>query len=567
MMSLEIVVNVEEDLTRVAILEDNVLAELYYETAVNHRIVGNIYKGKVENVLPGMQAAFVNIGLEKNAFLYVADAVPVKNGHFDEEGFELDTSKLSVADVLHVGQEVVVQITKEPVGTKGARITTHITLPGRYLVLMPTVDYIGISRRIEDESERERLHQIAEKIKPFGMGLIVRTVAEGKTEKEIVQDVDFLVKLWRKVQQKDKKTKAPELIYKDLDLINRVIRDFFSIDVDRLVVDSHSDYENILDTLDYIASHLKPRVQLYTKKPNIFDAFGIQGEIDKALKRKVWLKNGGYLVIDETEALISIDVNTGKYVGCINLADTVVKTNVEAAKEIARQIRLRNFGGIIIVDFIDMETQEHKDKVLDTLAEAAKRDRVKVNVLGLTVLGLVEMTRKKSGKSLSHTLLKTCPECDGRGTVLDEKTMAARVKRKLNSVLQQTNAEAVLVAVHPLVASVLIGTGGTALDKLEEQTQKNIFIKGKDELPIEELEIISIGSKEEVEKKALPVQQGQIIDVEVKELHASNPYNGITKLEGYVIDVEGGGKFIGERVKVEITRVNRTYAKAVLIVR
>ncbi|PHJ37248.1 ribonuclease G, partial [Desulforamulus profundi] len=403
-MLKEIVINVQEEETRVAVLEDRVLMEVYIERSQNQRLVGNIFKGKVENVLPGMQAAFVDIGLEKNAFLYVEDAQPARN----PEAANQPGLNVNIGDILKQGQEIIVQIVKEPIGTKGPRVTTHITLPGRYLVLMPTVDYIGISRRIESEKERERLKELAARVKPEGMGVIVRTVAEGVDEEEFRQDILLLSKLWRKIQSRSANSSAPNLLHRDLELVQRMLRDIFSEDVDRLTLDSRSEYEKTLEILDMIDPKLKLKVFL-DERENIFEDYGISTELEKALKRKVWLKCGAYLVIDQAEALTAVDVNTGKFVGSTTLEDTVLRTNLDAAVEIARQLRLRNIGGIIIVDFIDMAEEEHRNQVLATLEEEIKKDKTKTNILGITQLGLVEMTRKKVRPSLAEVVQKPVP--------------------------------------------------------------------------------------------------------------------------------------------------------------
>jgi ribonuclease G len=560
-MYKEILVNADTEETRVAVLEDGILVEFYLERPVSQRLAGNIYKGKVENVLPGMQAAFVNIGLEKNAFLYVADAVASRGNGEDMEIFE-DIKEVSIKDVLRQGQNIIVQITKEPMGSKGARVTTHVTLPGRYLVLMPTVDYVGVSRRIENDKERERLKGLAQKLKPRHSGVIVRTVAEGKDEEEIKYDIEFLNKLWTKTRNKAKKATAPAIIHKDLGLIERIIRDILSTEVDKLIIDSRHEYEKVLDYLDIISPDLKSKVHLFNYREGaIFDVYGIEAEIDKSLKRKVWLKCGGYIVIDHTEALTVIDVNTGKFVGSENLADTVLKTNLEATREIARQIRLRNTGGIIVIDFIDMEVHEHREQVLKALEEALKKDRTKANVLGITQLGLVEMTRKKTSQGLEDVLQKTCPYCEGKGLVLSEETMSRKVEREIKKILKHSVIEAILVEVHPSVAALIIGSGGSHLRELERATGKHIYIRGSTEAKIEEIKICVAGTKEEVEVKALPVKPGQVLEVKIEEPHVSNPANGIARLEGYVLDIEGAGEMVGEKIRTEITKVFRTYAK------
>ncbi|MBO8126178.1 MAG: Rne/Rng family ribonuclease [Firmicutes bacterium] len=565
-MSVDIIINVSHSEKRAAFLEDGRLMELFIERTFNERVAGNIYKGRVENVLPGMQAAFVNIGLERNAFLYVEDALV---GYDEDLPDELQSSKKkkpTINEVLKVGQEIVVQITKEPIGTKGARVVTNLTLPGRYLVLMPSVNYVGVSRRIEDQEERERLKKIAEKIKPRNMGVIVRTAAEGQVEKNLKRDVKYLLKTWDKIQKKAGSVKAPALLHKDYDLVSRIVRDHFGEDVNRLVVDSSSEYDRIREMLSTMSPKLRRRVSYFHSSTQIFDYYGIEPQIEKALKRKVWLDCGGYLVIDETEALVSIDVNTGKYIGKTDkLSDTVLKTNLDAAKEIARQLRLRNMAGIIIVDFIDMDSDADRQKVLNLLQEEIKKDKVKTNIVGFTQLGLVEITRKKVKRDLDETLQKTCPYCDGVGRILSEETVAINAERRLIGMLaNRDDVEAVLVNAHPQVAALLIGSGGANLKRLEEETGRTIFIKGNQALHLTDVQIIA-GSVEEIKSKAIPVREGQRLELLVEEPHVTNPKDGIARVEGYVVDVLGGGELVGKKVEVEIIRAFRTYAKGKII--
>ncbi|NPV73828.1 MAG: Rne/Rng family ribonuclease [Pelotomaculum sp.] len=556
-MLKEIVVNVGEEETRVAVLEDRVPVEIYIERSVNQRLVGNIFKGRVENVLPGMQAAFVNIGLEKNAFLYVEDAIPARalDGHGDS------MLGANICDILKQGQEVLVQIVKEPIGTKGPRVTTHITLPGRYLVLMPTVDYIGISRRIESERERERLKELASRVKPEGMGVIVRTVAEGVDEEEFRQDVGLLTKLWRKVLSRAAHGPVPNLVHRDLELVQRILRDVFTEDVDRLILDSRYEYEKVLDLLDITGPRLKLKVFL-DERDSIFEEYGIEQEIEKALKRKVWLKSGGYLVIDQAEALTAVDVNTGKYVGTTNLEDTVLKTNLEAAREIARQLRLRNIGGIVIVDFIDMSREEHRQEVVRTLEEEIKKDKTKTNILGITQLGLVEMTRKKVRPSLSEVIQKPCPYCEGKGRVLSEETLGISFKNQIYNMARQTTAKTILVEANPVVAARLIGSGGANLRDLENKTGKSLYIRGVASHHIESIVIRPLHDNEQVQARTLPVKPGEVLEVKVEEPHITNIRDGIARVDGFILDIEGGGALVGETIPVEVSKVYRTYAKA-----
>lgn len=481
-MYREILVQVAEEETKVAVLEDGQLVEIYVERGPNERLIGNIYRGVVKNVLPGMQAAFVDIGLEKNAFLYVEDAV--SNILWQGADLFLFDNKPpvlpNIQDIVKEGQEIVVQIAKEPVGSKGARITTKLTLPGHFLVLMPVVDYIGISRRIEDEAERERLRVIAEEIKPEKMGIIVRTVAEGATQEMLSQDLSNLLKMWERLVQRTKNTGGAALLHRDLALVQRILRDIFSDDIQKLSVNSRPVMEEVIEYLEVMDINLKGKVFL-SDTAQLFKKYAVNQQITQALKRKVWLKNGGYIVIDDTEALTAIDVNTGKFVGSKNLAETVLLTNCEAAREIARQLRLRNIGGIIIIDFIDMDTEEHRAKVLSILEEELKKDKVKAHVLGITSLGLVEMTRKKVRQSLSSTLEKRCPYCGGKGMVLSEQTVFLALKDELFEVAARTLTETILVEAHPLVAALIVGSGELAQQHLEAELGKRIVVRSKEQ--------------------------------------------------------------------------------------
>jgi len=402
----------ENDITKVAVTEDGRLVELYVEREEDGRVVGNIYKGVVKNILPGMQSAFVDIGLEKNAFLYVSDARTTKS----DEASGIEGLEVPIQDLLKVGQEVMVQISKEPVGTKGARITEQITLPGRYLVLMPTVDYVTCSRQIPEGKERERLIDIARRIKPEGQGLIVRTVGEGISEEELTADRDNLLALWKTIEHNFNHGGPLGLVYQDLALSERILRDIFSTDVNRLWVNSRQLYNQVCSYVEVMEPRLKGKVFVCNME-ELFDKYSVDQELSQALNRKVWMKNGSYLVFDHTEALTVIDVNTGKYVGTRDLDDTVLRTNIEAAKEIARQLRVRNVGGIVIIDFIDMNEEGNKQKVLNALEEELAKDKVHSKVMGITSLGLVEVTRKKVRQSLDSTLEKTCPCCGGKGRV------------------------------------------------------------------------------------------------------------------------------------------------------
>lgn len=421
-MSNKIVVDVGIDHeTRVAILEDNELVEFYIERPSLERLVGSIYRGKVSSVLPGMQAAFVDIGYEKNAFLYVGDASAQNNISDEEEEFFQQEKKESIEKILTPGQEITVQVIKEPIGNKGPRVTTYITLPGRHLVLLPNADYIGISRRIESDDERTKLKRIAEEFQPKGMGLIVRTASEGKDSDDFKQDLNFLCKLWETIKKREQASCAPCCLHKDFNLIFRTVRDLFTQDTSKLIINDRQQYKNVIELVEMISPGLIDRVKYFNSGYNLFEYYQIESKILKALSRKVWLKCGGYLIIDRTEALTVIDVNTGKYTGRKNLEATVLKTNLEAAKEIAKQLRLRDIGGIIIIDFIDMHEGEHQKMVLETLRQALKKDRTKSIVVGMTGLGLIEMTRKKVRQELYSILNVDCPYCNGTGKTISHE--------------------------------------------------------------------------------------------------------------------------------------------------
>ena len=519
-MSSEILININSGETRVALLESGVLVELYLERSSEQGIGGNIYKGRVVRVLPGMQAAFVDIGLDKAAFLYVTDVYQgfedlelMMRAHEDdvngrassdesdeEEVLDLDTP-FQIEDLLHEGQEVLVQVSKEPLGTKGARITSHISLPGRHLVLMPMVDHIGVSRRIENEPERRRLREIMQRIKPAGCGVIVRTASEGKGEAELLQDLDFLLKMWNNIQKRKATSPVPSLVHKDLDITLRAIRDLFTQEVERVVIDSEEEYQKILDFCETFMPQLKSRIELYDKEEPLFDFYGIEMEISRALGRKVWLKSGGYIVIDMTEALTVIDVNTGRYVGKRNLEDTILKTNLEAVKEIAYQLRLRNIGGIIIIDFIDMEKESSREKVFQALSEAMKKDRSKTNILKISELGLVEMTRKRTRESLGRILSERCFYCEGRGFLKNPSTVCQEILREIQRDIRDLRGENILVDVHPNIASFLYDEARGDVERLEKRFHKCIIVSGKSDFHLEQFEIQSRNGQFSVDKR------------------------------------------------------------------
>lgn len=414
-MIKDILVDTKPDQTRVAILEDGELAEIYMDSPEQKKLFGNIYRGKVERVLPGMQCAFVDIGLEKNAFLYAGDIFTGADLDQDEPDHHVRGSVEKIERLIRQGQEITVQVIKEAIETKGPRVTTHITLPGRNTVLSPFAPGVGVSKKIQDPDERDRLKSIADKLCPRGMGIIIRTAAQGMDAFELEEDILLLLKLWQKIVQKEAKGAVPRCIYREPDLVQRLARDLLNAGVRRFVLNHRNEYENLLELLDDISPDMKMKVEYFSGEFELFEFYHVETAIQKALARKVWLKCGGYLVFDKTEALTVIDVNTGKFTGRDDQEETILMTNLEATITIARQIRLRDISGIILIDFIDMQENAHKEQILTSLRDAVRQDGTKTVVLGMTRLGLVEMTRKKVRNNLQQTLTTPCPACGGTG--------------------------------------------------------------------------------------------------------------------------------------------------------
>jgi ribonuclease G len=484
-------------------MENRMLAELFYERSRELGIVGNIYKGKVVKVLPGMDAAFVDIGLEKAAYLYVSDVCQSQETFSvfaDQEGELLPFSDDSpdegslpdnqIGDLLQEGQDLLVRVSREPISTKGARITTYSSLAGRYLVLLPTVNNIGISRKIVDEEERQRLRELVATVKPADMGVIVRTASEGKDKQSLIHDLDFLLKLWHNILLKYERSKAPALIYQDLRLPQRLIRDLYSDDIDRLLIDSESEYRELKNFVSTFFPSMDCSIELYQGMQPLFQAYDVEMEVNKALDKKVWLKSGGSIIIETTEALTAIDVNTGRYVGKRNLEDTILKTNLEAAKEIAFQLRLRNIGGIIIIDFIDMEDKSHRERVFNALEEALSGDKAKAHVLKISELGMVEMTRERTRDNLVRVLCDDCPYCDGRGFVKSISTVTYEIFREIKSYTFAEDVTELVVMVSPEVADYLYDVESLAMDSMEYELGKKITTKKIDHFHREEYEIV-----------------------------------------------------------------------------
>ena len=501
-MAKEILINVTREEIRVALMEGNQVVEFYVERKRDASLVGNIYKGKVIKILPGMQSAFVDIGLEKAAFLYVADIMtefdefaPFLEAEEKGEPLEIASKRgrqdLPIEEIVHEGQDLLVQVSKDPLGSKGARVTSYITLPGRYLVLMPNVEHIGISRRISEEDERARLRSIVEHIKPEGYGFIIRTASEGATEEDLKKDMEFLLLLCENILMKRDRVVAPLLLTSDLDLVFRSVRDLMSQDVERLVLDSEEEYERVRDFVKTYFPKLLSKIELFNDDEPIFDAFNIELDISRALGKKVWLKSGGYIVIDQTEAMTVIDVNTGKFVGKEDLEDTILKTNIEAVKEIAYQIRLRNLGGIIIIDFIDMERYENREKVFNAFTEAMKRDKAKNTILHISELGLIQMTRKRVRESLGRVLTEPCPYCEGKGFVKSARTLCYEIFRKISKMARH-GGERIIVTAHPSVAEFLSDEERFSLEDIENTYGVKVIVKEDKKLHQENYEVIQL---------------------------------------------------------------------------
>ncbi|MBI3783647.1 MAG: Rne/Rng family ribonuclease [Deltaproteobacteria bacterium] len=505
-MTREIVINAAPFETRVALLEKQRLIEIFIERARDRGVAGNIYKGRVTRVLPGMQAAFVDIGLEKAAFLHASDLDADLGDEFvSEEGttpIEVDKTadadktpsrRIPIEERLKKGQELIVQVAKQPIGTKGARITAVPSLPGRHLVLMPSSNHIGVSRRIDDEAERLRLKEIVRAERPSDCGFIIRTACEGLTKREVQGDIRFLTKLWKRTQGKAETVGAPALLHYDMDLVLRTVRDLFTADTQRLVVDNRRDYQRILEFVETVMPRMKNRIEFYEEPEPIFDRLGIETQITKALERKVWLKSGGYIVIDQTEALTVVDVNTGRYVGKKSQEETILKTNLEAVRTLVEQLRLRNLGGLIVIDFIDMETSAHQREVFESLKDALRKDKARSRLLPISDLGLIEMTRKRTRESLAQLLCTPCASCDSKGHVKSTSTVAYEVLRRIHREAALNPKLAVVTAhVHPTVAQFLQHHEDRTLGAMEAQLAKKVVIKATESLVETQFEVTGV---------------------------------------------------------------------------
>jgi len=495
-MTTEILINATSYEVRLALVENGNLSEFHMQRPTEKGLMGNVYKGRVVRVLPGMQAAFVDIGLDRTGFLYVDD-VCVSSSSPDFNPCITDCANTHVrAQGLHIegllteGQEILVQVSKDPIGTKGARLTCHITLPCRNLVFIPQTDHIGISRKIEDEEVRNRLKTLIEEIRPQNSGFIVRTVAKHASIEELEADMEFLMLLWDDIIDKAERQKSPSLIHEDLDITLRSIRDFFTMDVDSLKIDNPAAHQKLLAHVKTFAPQLHQKISLYQESTPLFEAHNIEVEISRAIEKKVWLRSGGYIIIETTEALSVIDVNTGRYVGKNDLNDTIFKTNMEAAIEIAFQLRLRNIGGIIIIDFIDMENDEHREQLFETFKEAVKKDKSRNNILKLSEFGLVQMTRKRNSENLHQLMCEPCHYCAGEGMIKSRRTICYDIFRMIDRNSQKHSGSTITLRVHPRISEILHNEEEKTKSEVEKDIGKRIVVAPSTDLHIEKYEII-----------------------------------------------------------------------------
>ena len=536
---------------RVALVEDGRLSEIYIERPDRKSYLGDIYQGKVENVMSGIDAAFIDFGLEKNGFLYV-DEVTTPEG---------EKRARRISDALKNGQQVLVQVIKDPMGHKGARLSTKISLAGRYLVYVPGGSGVGVSRRLK-QGERERLREISKQLKPKNAGLIIRTIAEGHGLEDLKRDMQYLSRLWSRLKKKAETVKAPGLVHKEVDISLEVTRDLFNQTCESLIVDDPKRHKAIVSFLNKEAPELLPKVHLHTGEEPLFGAYGIEEQIERALERRVPLPSGGNLMIDHAEALTVIDVNTGRFTRGKGLEDTITKTNIEAAKEVVRELRLRDIGGIIIIDFIDMAHAKNRELVLATLEAELETDRTKTYVVELSPLGLVEMTRQNTTDGARGILTRACPTCSGKGRVLSEETMALSVERRVRALARKSQAKAWLIEVSGGVADRL---SGPRLKRLEKQIGRRVFLEGGSTLPVDAFRVICEGSLAHVEEQRVPVREGQEVTVELEFSLTYSPRDAVGYVDGYMVIVEGGRQHLGKRRKVRITEIARTGARATVL--
>lgn len=559
----EIIVNCSLRETRIAVLEEGQLQE--YRVEREERVVGSIYRGIVQNVLPGMDAAFVDIGLERNAFLYVADILPDENG--DNSPASVKRSELrrrKIKELIRPGQEIMVQVTKGSHGTKGARVTTRITLPGRYVVLMPEGNHLGVSRKIEDRAERERLRRIGERIFSDGFGLILRTECEGRSEEELRADVLYLQQLWAQVLSTAKRQRAPACVHRDQTLLYRTIRDIFSEEIGKMVIDDPEEFEKVHLVASVVAPMMKEKIFLYDRDTPVFDYYNIEKDLARLLAHKVSLRSGGSLVVDEMEALTAIDVNTGKQVGSTSLSDTILRANLEAADEVCRQLRLRDMGGMIVIDFIDMESADDRKQVLDYFTKKLDRDRARTRVGRISSLGLLEITRKRTGESVTEAITDLCPTCSGRGRIASKQSVSLWIERDLHRRISDPG-NAFLVECHPAIIETLIGADGENVEDLEHALSRGIYLRANFDAPFEEYRITS-GTIEQFDRSHMGYRRAQVLECSVRR----SSVEGMTKLigwtdDGYYIELLDGSSHVSHRAKVCLEDIRRSFAVADMI--
>jgi ribonuclease G len=548
----ELLVSVDVTEQAVAVLEDERVAEVYLERPGRRSIAGNLYKGVVDNVLPGMEAAFVEIGLEKNGFLYVDEIV----------GPELEGKRHGrrIQDLLARGQEILVQAVKDPMKSKGARLTTEISLPGRFVVYVPQGEGIGVSRRLEDD-ERTRLKEILRAIELPKGGLIVRTAAEGASPEDIERDVRFLEKLWKEIQASAKKAQAPSLVYSEAELPLRVVRDLFTEDFERALVDDDRTLRRITGYLKKTSPHMAERVVRYKDRTPLFEAHGVDAEIRSTLHKRVDLPSGGYLIFDYAEAFTVIDVNTGRFVGSrsrtstARLEETVTKNNVEAAKEVVRQLRLRDIGGIIVIDFVDMANPKNRATVEEALKRELERDRTKTYVVEISPLGLVEMTRQNVTEGPREILTRRCPTCEGEGTILSEASAVVDTERRLRALATESpRTKAFRVELNARVRDLLVGPGAMQLQELEDVTKRRFLLEPKADAPLDHFNVLARGPLAKLQPQA-PVQEGAELELKLVEVGLYDVESGVGKLDGLDIAVAGAAKLVGKKVKIRVERV------------
>ncbi len=504
-MNKELIISSSRQETMAAILEDDQVAEIFVERESQRGSVGNIYKGSVSKVLPGLQCAFVNIGLERDAFLYVSDVVNTAeqfesldaSEHDDDESLPATNDDAKIEELLKVGQEILVQVAKDPLGTKGARITSHVALPGRFLVFMPTVDHIGVSRKVEARNERGRLRGIVRRFRDehgFTGGVILRTAAAGRPEEDIVADLSYFHQLWTEARKKTEESLAPAIIHREENLVSKLLRDFLSEDFSVIRIDDQDEYKRAKHFVERVMPKLVSRTTHYTKDFPIFEEYGVRAELDKALRSKVWLKSGGYIVVNHTEALVAIDVNTGRYVGkrTGRLEDTIVKTNLEAAKEIVRQMRLRDLGGIIVLDFIDMEERKNRQRVYQSLEQELRKDRSPSKSIQVPEFGLIVVTRKRAKQSLERQLTESCPYCSGSAVIKSTPTICNDIFIEMRKLASELSGKIVQLRVNPDIARAFKEEERRVLNDLENDIGQKIVLKSDAQLHHEQFDVMTL---------------------------------------------------------------------------